>query len=67
MLKMNSGESVTDTVNGSATPPVAKDTLSAANKSNEILTSNHTEQMLLMNKMHAQNDELIKVTKNMGK
>lgn len=66
ILKMASGESVTGTVNGSATPPVAKDTLSAANRSNEILTANHTEQMVLMNKMHEQNTELIKVTKRLG-
>ena len=51
---------------GDGTPPVAKDTLSAANKSNELSVEHHKEQMGALQKLQDQNVELIKATKDMG-
>lgn len=67
LMKINQGVSPDSINSKNVAPPVAKDTLSAANKSNEILASNHTEQMVVLKTMQAQNDELIKATKRMGK
>ena len=47
LMKLGQGE----TIGAGGTPPVAKDTLSAANKSNELSVEHHKEQMGALKKV----------------